>query len=292
MPQTRRVRTAFTLVEMLVVVGIIAILVAITLGVASAVVEGGRKRTTEGLIRALDQTLDIYIDQRGQIPPALIAVPPNRLVGGGILEGQAMYYPLIDGVVQIGNGAPFQTFDSVGVYMFAAEEIPEVQSILSGLDQRFVQRVRTSGTVAGSGDAQSSQADIEFTTIRDAWGNPIRMVHPRFDGVIKGDGQFGSIGILPTTDSSDGFFTASELPAQARRYLPFRRIRRLAPDRETWRGLTPQQIAQNFSNGVGDSDGGICPTPRPYFYSAGPDGDPSTIDDNVYITRPRFAEPN
>ena len=29
-----------------------------------------------------------------------------------------------------------------------------------------------------------------------------------------------------------------------------------------------------------DSDGGVCPGGQPYFYSAGPDGDPSTVEDN------------
>lgn len=288
---------AFTLVEMMVVIGIIVILVSITLGVASAVVEGGRKRATEGVLRALDQTMDIYIDKKGEIPPALVAVPPSRLVGGGPLDGQTMYYPMIDGVVQIANGAPFLAIDSVGIYMFAAEQVPEIQSIVAGLDSKFVRRGQASaapeiaGGAGGGANASSTQPLVEITSVLDAWGNPIRIVHPRFDSIIVGSGQFGSIGILPTTDASDGYFTASELPRLGGRYMPFRRIRRLAPTRDEWRNFDAATIAQNFSNRVGDSDGGACPSPRPYFYSAGPDGDPSTIDDNVYTVRPRFPEP-
>jgi prepilin-type N-terminal cleavage/methylation domain-containing protein len=301
MPHTRpfrplHARSAFTLVEMMVVIAVIVILVSITLGVASAVVEGGRKRATEGVLRGLDQTMDIYIDKNGEIPPALVAVPPSRLVGGGPVEGQTMYYPLIDGVVQVGNGTPYLAIDSVGIYMFAAEQVPEIQSIVAGLDSRFVIRAQAGaaqerGGGGGGPTASNTQPLVELTSIRDAWGNPIRIVHPRFDSNILGNGQFGSIGILPTTDASDGFFTASELPRQAGRYMPFRRIRRLAPTPEEWRGFDQTTIARNFANGVGDADGGACPSPRPYFYSAGPDGDPSTIDDNVYTTRPRFPEP-
>lgn len=289
MPQTRRVRTAFTLVEMLVVVGIIAILVTITLGVASAVVEGGRKRTTEGLIRALDQTLDIYIDQRGQIPPAWIEV---RIDNSGPQRYDTRLFPLFDGVGRQQGGRPIETFYGTPFYLHQAMQIPEVQSAISSMDSRFVKAIRI-GVPTSSGDATGSAVELELTTVLDAWGNPIRMVHPRFDGIIKGDSSFASINL---GSGNDGFIFPEEAGVATVNLmlnkLFLRQIRRLAPDRETWRGLTPQQIAQNFSNGVGDSDGGICPTPRPYFYSAGPDGDPSTIDDNVYITRPRFAEPN
>ncbi len=291
---SRPARRAFTLVEMMVVIGVIVILVTITLGVANAVVEGGRKRATEGVLRAMDQTMDIYIDKRGEIPPALVAVPPNRLVGGGPLDGQTMYYPLIDGVVQVGNGTPFLAIDSVGIYMFEAEQVPEIQSIVAGLDSRFVVRAQASAAPergGGGAGAGSTQPLVELTSVLDAWGNPIRIVHPRFDSIITGSGPFGSIGILPTTDASDGYFTASELPRLGGRYLPFRRIRRLAPTEAEWRDFDQTTIDRNFANGVGDSDGGACPSPRPYFYSAGPDGDPSTIDDNVYTTRPRFPEP-
>ncbi len=297
MPHTRPTRSprAFTLVEMMVVIGIIVILVTIVLGVGNAVVEGGRKRATEGVLRALDQTMDMYIDRRGIIPPAVVVVPPSRLVDGGPREGLIMYYPLIDGVVQIGPGAPSLAIDSVGMYMIEAEQIPEIQSIVAGLDPRFVRRVQYPPEMERGGGGGAAAFDtmpkVELTSILDAWGNPIRIVHPRFDSIIVGDGQFGSIGLRP--QSPDGYITLNELPGvtNVNQQMPFRRIRRLAPTREEWRNFDQATIAQNFANGVGDSDGGSCPSPRPYFYSAGPDGDPSTIDDNVYTTRPRFPEP-
>jgi len=42
---------------------------------------------------------------------------------------------------------------------------------------------------------------------------------------------------------------------------------------------------------VPDSDGGLTSGNRPYFYSAGPDGDPSTLEDNVYSNAPTHADP-
>lgn len=293
-PSRRPARPAFTLVEMLVVVGIVVILVTITLGVGRSVVEGGRKRATEGVLRALDQTLDIYIEQKGEIPPALVPVPPSRLVGGGPIQGQTMYYPMIDGVVQTANGAPLMAHDSVGVYMIAAEQVPEIQSLITGIDQRFVQHRLSGAEIVRSGggntpDASSTRTEIEMTSFIDAWGNPIRIVHPRFDGTFS-SGQFGTLGIMPTDDGSDGYFTRDELPMN--RFMPIRRIRRLAPTREQWAQYSQATIDQEFVGRAGDADGGVCPSPRPYFYSAGPDGDPATTEDNVYTVRPRFESRN
>lgn len=285
MPSSRR--SAFTLVELLVVVGIIGVLVAIVIGVAASVAEGGRARATEGVLRALDQSLDIFVEQRGGIPDALIAAPPGRLVGGGALAGQAMYYPLVDGVVQTSGSGDFVHNQSVGIYLLDAEQIPEIQSIIAGLDTSLVRRTRLSPE-AGEQNTQSAIPQVELTTVLDAWGNPVRMVHPRFHGLIRGDGPYTTVGLLPSDDNP--FLVHGELPGIANRVLPFRRIRRLAPTREEWAELTPAEIEQHFAGAVGDSDGGLCPTPRPYFYSAGPDGDPATIDDNVYTTRPRFPE--
>lgn len=287
MTHSRAAARAFTLVELLVVIGIIAILITITLGVAGAVVDGGRKRATEGALRALDQTLDLYIDAKGEIPPALVEVPPNRLVGGGPLAGQSLFFPLFDGLGK-GNGSEFSLINSVGLYLVAARDVTGIQDIIAGLDQKFVQTVRSSGQ-PDQGQAQSTQAQIELLSVLDGWGNPIRMVHPRFDGVVKGSGDLGTVNLLLRGDNSDGYFAPTELPPLANRYLAFRQVRRVAPDRETWRSYSAEDIAENFVGGVGDADGGICPSPRPYFYSCGPDGDPATIEDNVYTTTPRFS---
>lgn len=283
MTHSRAAARAFTLVELLVVIGIIAILITITLGVAGAVVDGGRKRATEGALRALDQTLDLYIDAKGEIPPALVEVP----VGGGPLTGQSLFFPLFDGLGK-GNGSEFSLINSVGLYLVAARDVTGIQDIIAGLDQKFVQTVRSIGQ-PDQGQAQSTQAQIELLSVLDGWGNPIRMVHPRFDGVVKGSGDLGTVNLLLWGDNSDGYFAPTELPPPANRYLAFRQVRRVAPDRETWRSYSAEDIAENFVGGVGDADGGICPSPRPYFYSCGPDGDPATIEDNVYTTTPRFS---
>lgn len=279
---------AFTLVELMVVIAIVALLVTLTIGVASSVANAGRQRATEGVLRALDQTLDIYIENRGRIPPAWIEM---RIDNSGPQRYDTRLFPLVDGVGRQTGGQPLEPVVSTAFYLHEATRIPEVQSVIAGIDSRFVRAVRF-GVAVTSGDQVGSSVEIELTNVVDAWGNPIRMVHPRFDGIIRGDSEFdtANVGLI----ARDGFITAAEAGVatgdQLRNKIFLRQIRRLAPTRERWRELTPAQIEEQFVNGVGDSDGGICPSPRPYFYSAGPDGDPSTIEDNVYLTRPRFPE--
>ena len=104
-------------------------------------------------------------------------------------------------------------------------------------------------------------------TIVDAWQRPIRYVHPKFDGLFH-----------PTGDPA-GFMTLSDAavlgpPPQGRIY---------ATD-----GVRRNNAAAGGE--PADSDGGLCVGNHPYFYSAGPDGDPSTIEDNVYSVKPQFAE--
>lgn len=266
---------AFTLVELLIVIGIIMILVALTIGVGSSVAEAGRRRATTAALQVLDQTLDKYIDIQGEIPPALAEVPPNKMPSGGFSGDDAGYYPVVDGV----SGADKTPINTVGLYLLEAQDVAGIQDILAGIDQKFVRTYRP--MVSERGDAQSTETQPELLTVFDAWGNPLRMVHPRFDGVIlKSPRAVGEEGAgVKVNEPANGFFVPAELPPNPNRQFVIKSVRRNALGEEDYRS-NPDL--------VGDSDGGICPGPRPYFYSAGPDGDPSTTEDNVYTTEPRF----
>lgn len=285
MATQRAARTrAFTLVELLVAIGIVVLLVALTLGVGSSVANAGRKRSTEAALQVLDQTLDRYIEVTGGLPPALVEVPPNRLAGGGnpVRPGVRQFFPLIDGVALVDGD--LEPINSVGLYLVATEGVSGVQDILAGLDQRYFREVELVNEARGQ--AQSVNPRPRLPTVFDAWGNPIRVVHPRADGELVGSPELRPLNVA---EGPYSLFVRSEFndhnPNQA---IPWRRVRRLAPTRTDWLTYSEAEIANNFVNGVGDADGGICPAPRPYFYSAGPDGDPATIEDNIYTTRPRF----
>jgi hypothetical protein len=93
-------------------------------------------------------------------------------------------------------------------------------------------------------------------------------VHPQFSGRI-------------TTATN---INAAELlgPAPSGLQYSVGEVRRnnvyTGPDAESRRATQLEQVA--------DGDGGKCVGGRPYFYSAGPDKDPSTIEDNVYLSVP------
>lgn len=159
---------------------------------------------------------------------------------------------LIDGGVGSGPG-DLSAFDSTAwlVYQLQAEGAAAVAAI-----EQLDDRVRKIGlSTANLADRRSTGA--RTTRILDVWGNPIRYVHPRFGGVF-GEGT----GLAASVDDTLG-----------------RTVNLLYP-----------QFSRDPKNKK-DSDGGSPVARRPYFYSAGADGDPSTIDDNVYIIRPNFARP-
>jgi hypothetical protein len=97
-------------------------------------------------------------------------------------------------------------------------------------------------------------ASAAAATAFDPWGNPIRYVHPVFDGLLFGpdndltdpDAEVRLVDDLRLLPPRDGTMWAIE------------RIRRNAESDD------PDES--------GDSDGGICRGDHPYFYSAGPDG--------------------
>lgn len=266
----RPARPAFTLVELLVVIGIIVVLVALTIGVGATVANSGRQRATEGALQALDQVLDTYLQSQGSVPAFVqigqAGVPDNGLVGSN-LDG---FYPLFDGFSEDDE----QAVNTVGLFLIEARRsVPATEDIVASLDTKFVRLFQP----GPSADAIQPEA----LTVFDAWGNPFRMVHPRFDGeILDADRAVGDAGrAIDLGSSNSPFLQGAETFFKSNGQLGLERLRRNA--------LRDADYQQNPEL-VGDSDGGICPSPRPYFYSAGPDGDPSTTDDNVYSTRPRF----
>lgn len=265
-----RSRGGFTLVELLVVIGIIIVLVGLTIGVGSSVANSGRQRATEGALQALDQILDTYIQSAGANPPAFVRVPEASLPASSLVSGgRDGYFPLFDGYSD-DDQAPVNT---VGLFLLEAKSVPATQGIVAGLDPKFVRLYQA----REAADALQP----ELLTVFDAWGNPFRMVHPRFDGVIlnsaRATGDAGDPIDLGAANTS--YLQGSETVYAGNGQIGLERLRRNA---------LKEADFQADRELVGDSDGGVCPSPRPYFYSAGPDGDPSTLDDNVYSTRPRF----
>lgn len=285
------------MIETVFVISLIALLAAITIGVGVSMVDAGKRRATEGVLQVLDRTLADYIERTGSMPESLVSIELTEDFESW-MQGEIVYYPAFDGTINLEILDPNQpedltrhhTVNTVGLFLESIKSGVNVDGLLSSIDSTMIRHYDIPD------DLQPS-----MLTVFDAWGNPIRYVHPSLDGVIEdftnsgtrrtpGDpGDFRSI----MTDQ-DGFFSAGYLPVNVSS-IPFldsdangelRRNRIVSLDHETARANGSLEYPVES-----DSDGGRCPTRRPYFYSAGPDGDPATIDDNVYTTVPLFDDP-
>ncbi len=244
-------RAGFTLIELLIVIGIISLLVATTLLVGGAAVSGAKRGATEDTLRVLDAALEQYIANQDGIPGALVQDPrPGRttfLLPVADVRSMSDNEPASDGRL---GGQPM--IDSVALFLVQANAVPDAKKSLEQLPQKFVRQRTTT----------LSALPLTITSVFDAWGEPIRYVHPQFSGRI------------PVRA-----INAPELlgPPPAGKQYGVSDLRR---NNVSVNGTPTSQ------QDIADGDGGKCIGGRPYFYSAGPDKDPSTTDDNVYLIAP------
>ncbi len=290
-PNESVIRHGFTLIELMVVLAIIAVLVATTVMVGSAVVNTGKKHATEGIIQSLDVALAAYIDKKGDIPPALVEIPYAMLPSSlpGLVNDETSFYPAIDGQGQEAVVANLSLVNSVGLFVQSASVVPEVQTLIDGIDGKYVSLY-----------SPDEEVQPSLRTVFDAWGNPIRYVHPKFDGIIERERRsLGDAGEpLNIVNPNKPYFLPAALPTSAttRVRMKFVRRNRLVDADFGDEGLggggggLNQQQLSDFDL-IPDSDGGLTTGNRPYFYSAGPDGNPATIEDNIYSSIPQFVDP-
>lgn len=289
-PTVRR-RHGFTLMELLVVIGIISVLIALVVVVGSAVTSSARSRLTEDGLRVLDGTLASYIADVGDIPPAYVPDPRVTQNAGfrNVLLPVADARNMSDSDTAAspqGN----QMINSVGLFMAQTNPAPDPQSVVRlraspGAQKNLASLPSRLSAVYDADRTPDRQPSLP--TAIDAWGRPMRYVHPAFDGLVT------DLPTNPTPDPAAARDTLAVLgapPAPIANWA-IARIRRNARDTAP----TPT-LAQHFA----DSDGGTCIGNRPYFYSAGPDGRVGVqVDgsgnvikdfnaDNVYTTTPTF----
>lgn len=304
----------FTILELLVVIAILSILLAIGIQISSSVVSAQKTRSSENIIRAMDQVLGEYVTAKGSLPspffqsrlrdvidPTLTGVsqPEHNItfaVADGRFEGQGgRSFPIITGVAN-NVSAEDQRYDadrdppqpSLTLFLHQMKDLTGAEGVMKSLDARFVSRVTVTawGWNNDSNPTQLVQFDqptgndatrppILGYVVRDALGQPIRYVHPFFSG---GYGEYAN----PTQG----------LPQRTRfRFTNNPAVRNLIGDRlgelsrsiSPWAGNTP--IAPNP---VGDADEGLMANQQPYFYSPGPDRDPGKRLDNLYSVKPTF----
>ena len=283
-PATRpHVSRAFTLVEILVVLAIIAVLAGLLVTVGGQVSNSGRKQLVSSTMKILDTSLNAWMQQKGQpLPPGVEYYHANTVAGSIPVvnkmafadayvvdaSGQAVLIPTVSWFIKL--------VDEVDACASAADEI-------KAINPKLISFENTDPAFQPSNAAMMSWRNYSKVPGRmykvvDPWGNPLRMVHPAIDG------NFGSMPTSPTTGfvpltGATGVLTLADSAATNARYFPSQVNRYCMTDADR----------QQYPQLKGYGDGGKCIEGRPYFYSVGADGDPSRRDDNVYLTTPRFV---
>ncbi|MFI4871451.1 MAG: type II secretion system protein [Phycisphaerales bacterium JB061] len=255
-----RIRTgrlsAFTLIELLVVIGIIAVLAGIGLAVGNGVIESSRAATTQNTIQLLEGYLS-DLDDAGVDKSQYRSFKTEY-------AGEDFELPVLDGR-ESGDGVTKEDLpiDSLARFLAAGDQfLGDSGGRWGGLD---------SSTIRDVVIAETSMDPLRGITLTDQWDRPIRAVHPSFDG---GFGVFHDKTGAPV--ARDNLSVTQVHPTQSSN-INFRR---------SFRPFDHTGV-EDF---VGDADEGICQNERVYFYSAGPDGDPGTREDNVYsmTSTPRY----
>lgn len=264
---SRAARRAFTLLELMVVIAIIVVLMTLVLSIGAAVTGSSRKANTENAIRVLDSLLTGYEADAGGPPSPFVADPrdSSRLFPVADARNMNLQDDLPTGqYTRAGN----QMINSAGLFILQVSETQGAQGALEGLDSAVLR----TWTPHRADNLNNPAAIPEMPTLFDGWGNPLRYVHPAFGGLHPEDRNQAGQSVQVTSILGN---------APAGREFAITQIRR--NNRNT--AQNPES-AEDFA----DSDGGRPRTGRPYFYSAGPSGDPSNTDDNVYSSRPYFSE--
>jgi type II secretory pathway pseudopilin PulG len=270
--RSRKQCAAFTLLELLIVIGIITILIVLGLSVGAKVLGTGKVAATTQTLRVLDEALSDFIQATGGNPPPFIVDPREANNGGKYLQA------VIDGRCE----STGQIVNSVGFFMFQCRAVPAANAALKHLDPKFIREYTPdSPTPTALWDNQPS-----LPTAMDAWGHPIRYVHPFFKGLI------------PNPPSTYVTLKATAPVGNNEMLVPG-----AGPANQFGMPRVRRSNADTAAGSVAmlDADGGLNPATRPYFYSTGPDGlagfglDASSqaMDynkDNVYITTPRVQK--
>ena len=177
--KTERIRKGFTLVEMLIVIFIIALLAALTLGISSSVLRNAEKNKTADVLKLMTMSLEEWELEKGR---------PMSFDG---------YIPVTDGIydIQLGgiDGIVAPTFaeqgvtdsdmmDAMRLRMIAIVQVLQQSEAASGVLAKIIPEhfCKTSG-IAPNELHTSDLCNVDgehAPLVVDAWGTPIGVVFP------------------------------------------------------------------------------------------------------------------
>ena len=287
-----RARGGFTLTEMLVVIGIIALLLGILLPALSAVQERARKTTTESLLTEFGKACETFQQQfgfyPGLVPEAILANSANppisgtenallHLCGGGISQddpryGDALYNSWTVVNFNVPGGGTF----SVKVNPAKVGEGPRIRGVqykpFFTPDADKLAPVPGQFLTAANADPYANDP-LRLPDLVDAWGQPViymRQMRPQGSTLVAGavasesmtDCMFAFQPVVP-------YINSVELGNLAQSQVAGSILRTATPATQS---ATLAQIIRNVSYGAPNAPLAGAPRGAWVLISAGRDG--------------------
>lgn len=188
----------FTMIEMMVVVGLIAVLIAVSFTVGRGVITSQKRQQTEAIVLNLNAMLDEYINEYGAVPP---------YTGAITRQDDPTAYREATGFDRGGEVRP-----EAAVFIAQARGLEGVNKALAAIPEQFLanrnelySRIDGDGLTPFAGTVDSRDNRL---TVADSWGMEILYIHPDNEEATIGEGVTGFGGYGQPSSGKPYFMSA------------------------------------------------------------------------------------